>query len=80
MVVIIGTGGCCSGGLILWALARQYRVCLFVTTFARPVDRGVRTATRLRLKLVYVVVATWSKTLFVIFIIFQIICTSVDDY
>jgi hypothetical protein len=35
---------------------------------------------RLRLTLVFVVVARWSNDLFVIFITFGTLCTSIDDY
>jgi hypothetical protein len=42
-------------------------------------DGGVKTAARLRLALVSVVVARWSSDLIIIFITFGILCTAVDD-
>jgi hypothetical protein len=43
-------------------------------------DRRARTAARLGLALVYVVVARCSNDLFVIFITFAYLCSVVDDY
>jgi hypothetical protein len=37
-------------------------------------------AARLRLVLVFVVVAKWSSDLFVNFITFRLLCTTVDNY
>jgi hypothetical protein len=69
--------------LVRWsfgALARRLPVCLLQQALPGHGDRGVRTAARLRLALVYVVVARWSSDLIVIFITFEILCTAVDDY
>jgi hypothetical protein len=43
-------------------------------------DGGARMAPRLRLTLVFIVVARWSNDLFVIFVMFGSLCTDVDDY
>jgi hypothetical protein len=73
-VVIIGDGWC----LVRWsfrALARWFPVCLLQKALlwqALPSsdDGGARTATRLQLALVSVVVATWSSDLIIIFYYF----------
>ena len=74
--------------LVRWsfvALARRLPVRLLQQALLRQVlpgsgDGGVRTAARLRLVLVFVVVARWSNDLFVIFITFGPLCTAIDDY
>jgi hypothetical protein len=74
--------------LVRWsfgALARRLPVCLLQQALLRQAlpgsgDGGARTAARLRLVLVSVVVARWSNDLFVIFITFRHLCTTVDDY
>ena len=73
--------------LVRWsfgALARRLPVCLLQQALLRQAlpgssEGGVRTAARLRLASVFVVVARWSEDLFVIFITFRILCTVVDD-
>jgi hypothetical protein len=67
------------------ALARRLPVCLLQQALLRQAlpgsgDGGARTAARLRLMLVSVVVARWSYDLLVIFITFRLFCTVVDDY
>jgi hypothetical protein len=74
--------------LVRWffgALARRLPVSLLQQALLQQVlpgsaERGARTATRLRLARVLVVVARRSKDLFVIFITFEILCTDVEDY
>jgi hypothetical protein len=74
--------------LVRWsfgALARQFLVCLLQKTLPRQAlpgsgDAGARMAARLRLVLVSIVIARWSKDLFVIFISFGAMCNAVDDY
>jgi hypothetical protein len=74
--------------LVRWsfrALARRLPVCLLQQALLRQAlpgsgDGGVRTAARLRLALLSVVVARWSSDLIVIFITFGILCTAIDDY
>jgi hypothetical protein len=71
--------------LVRWffgALARYLPVCLLQQALLRQAlpgssDGGVRTAARLRLTLVSIVVARWSNDLIVIFITFVILCTVV---
>jgi hypothetical protein len=74
--------------LVRWsfgALARQLPVFLLQQALLRQAlpdsgDGGARTEARLRLALVFVVVARWSSDLFVIFITFGTLCIVVDDY
>jgi hypothetical protein len=74
--------------LVCWsfgALARQLPICLLQQALLRQAlpgsgDGGVKTAARLRLALVCVVVARWSSDLIVTSITFGILCTAVDDY
>jgi hypothetical protein len=69
--------------LVRWsfgALARRLPVCLLRQALPGSGDGGARTAARLRLALVFVVVARWSNDLFVFFITFRTLCTAVDDY
>ena len=74
--------------LVRWsfgALARRLPVCLLQQALLRQAlpdsgDGGARTAERLRLALVFVVVPRWSNDLFVIFITFRIFYTTADDY
>jgi hypothetical protein len=74
--------------LVRWsfgALARQLLVFLLQQALLRQAlpdsgDGGARTEARLRLALVFVVVARWSSDLFVIFITFGTLCIVVDDY
>jgi hypothetical protein len=74
--------------LVRWSfgtLARRLPVCLLQQALLRQAlpdsgDGGARTAARLRLVLVFVVVARWSEYQFVIFFTFWLICTTVDDY
>jgi hypothetical protein len=74
--------------LVCWSfgtLARRLPVCLLQQALLRQAlpdssDGGARTAARLRLVLVSVVVARWSEYQFVISFIFWAICTTVDDY
>jgi hypothetical protein len=63
---------------------RRCQSCLLQQALLRQAlpgsgDGGVRTAARLRLALVSVVVARWSSDLIVIFITFEILCTAIDD-
>jgi hypothetical protein len=81
MVVIIGDG-CCSGVLVLWDLSTttsclSTTICLLRQGLPHSGDGGARTAVRLRLMLVFVVIAWWSEYLFIIF--FGAISTSVVD-
>jgi hypothetical protein len=67
------------------ALARRLSVCLLQQALLRQVlpgsgDGGARTAARLRLVLVFIVVARWSNDLFVILITFRLLYTVIDDY
>jgi hypothetical protein len=74
--------------LVRWsfgALARRLPVCVLQQALLRQAlpgssDGGVKTAARLRLALVSVVVARWSSNLIIIFITFGILCTVIDDY
>jgi hypothetical protein len=69
--------------LVRWsfrALARRLPVCLLQQALPGSGDGGVKTAARLRLALVCVVVARWSSDLIIISITFGILCTAVDDY
>ena len=74
--------------LVCWSfgtLARRLPVRLLQQALLRQAlpgsgDGGARTAARLRLVSVFVVVARWSIDLFVIFITFRTLCTDVDDY
>jgi hypothetical protein len=74
--------------LVRWsfgALARRLPVCLLQQALLRQAlpgfgDGGARTAARLRLVLVFVVVARWSNNLSVIFITYRLLCTAIDDY
>ena len=80
-LVIVAALVCWSFG----ALARRLPVCLLQQALLRQAlpgsgDGGARTAARLRLALVFVVVARWSIDLFVIFITFSPLCTAIDDY
>ena len=73
--------------LVRWSfgtIARRLPVCLLQQALLRQAlpdsgDGGARTAARLRLVLVFVVVARWSEYQFVIFFTFWVICTTVDD-
>ena len=73
--------------LLRWSvrtLARRLSVCLLQQALLRQAlpgssEGGVRTAARLRLASLLVVIARWSKDLFVIFIIFGMLCTVVDN-
>jgi hypothetical protein len=65
---------CYSGVLVLWGLARRLPVCQLQQALLRQAlpgsgDGGARTAARLRLVLVFVVVARWSNDLFVILLL-----------
>jgi hypothetical protein len=82
--VVIINDGCSSGALVLWGLGTTTS-CLSITTSSTTTsfasgDGGARTEVRLRLALVFVVVARWSSDLFVIFITFGTLCIVVDDY
>jgi hypothetical protein len=69
--------------LVRWsfgALARRLPICLLRQALRGSGDGGARTAVRLRLVIVFVVVARWSSDLFVIFMTFRLLCTTVDDY
>ena len=73
--------------LVCWsfrALARRLPVYLLQQALLRQALPGsseerVRTAARLRLASLLVVIARWSEDLFVIFITFGILCTIVDN-
>jgi predicted membrane metal-binding protein len=65
--------------MVLWALARRLLVCLLRQTLPSPGDGGTRTAARLQLVLLSVVVTRWSNNLFIIFITFKHLCTAIDD-
>jgi hypothetical protein len=74
--------------LVRWSfgvLAQRLPVCLLQQALLRQAlpgsgDGGVKTAARLRLALVSIVVARWSSDLIVIFITFGILCIAIDDY
>jgi hypothetical protein len=74
--------------LVRWsfeALARRLSVCLLQQALLRQSllgfgDGGGRTAARLWLALVFVVVARWFNDLFVIVITLRTLYTVVDDY
>jgi hypothetical protein len=74
--------------LVCWsfrALARRLLVCLLEQALlwqalSGSSDGGARKAARLRLVLVFVVVARLSNELFVIFITVRNLCAVVDDY
>ena len=61
-------GGCCSGALVLWALARRLSDCLLQQVVPDSGDEWAMTAARLRLASVLIVVVRWSTDLDVIFI------------
>jgi hypothetical protein len=68
-----------------WFIARGIPVCLLQQALLlQPLldfsDEGARTAARLWLALVFVVVARCSKNLLVYFIIFGFVRTDIDDY
>jgi hypothetical protein len=77
-----------AAALVCWsfgALARRLPICLLQQALLQQAlpgsgDGGMKTAARLRLALVSVVVARWSSDLIVIFITFEILCNTVDDY
>jgi hypothetical protein len=71
-IVIIGNGSC-SGALVLWGLgtmnSRFSTTTSFTkTSFAGSGEGGARTTTCLQLAPLCVVVARWSKFLFIIFL------------
>jgi hypothetical protein len=74
--------------LVRWffgTLARRFPVSLLQQALLREAlpgsgDGGASTMARLRLALVFIVVARWSSDLFVIFITFKTPCTADDDY
>jgi hypothetical protein len=73
--VVIISDGCCCGVLVLWDLSTttsrlSTTTSSTTTSFPGFGDGGARTAARLRLALVFVVVARWSSDLFVIFFYF----------
>jgi hypothetical protein len=72
--VVIIADGCCSGALDLRGLSMTHS---HLSTIS---DGGARRPTCLRLTLVSVVIAGWSKYLFVINITFWAMSTVVDDY
>ena len=84
MVLVIGDG-CCSDALVLQGLSTttfhlSTTSSSTLTSFPSFGDGGARTAACLRLGPTFVVVARWSKDLFIIFVIFDVLCTNVDDY
>jgi hypothetical protein len=67
--------------LVRWsfgALALRLPVSLLRQALSGSGDRGARTAARLRLTLVFVVIARWSNELFVIFITIRTLCTAIE--